>query len=267
MKGKKTKWSNLLFFLLVNSLFVLMPFIFNIDFSILFNGKFLILMSLIYLMTVISICAGFHRLYSHRSYKSHWILDVFYLFMGSSMFNGTIKDWALDHQDHHKYIDTEKDPAYIENGFFYAHMGWLCVDRDYTKVNFNYDKDFHKIYDENIILISLVTGILIPFVVFLLFFSEMNLLNIFYFSFIFRIIILQHSVLTLSSLNHFFGKNYGKNISARNNWFVNLITLGDGYHFNHHVKDHTYKGGSPSVWFDLNRAFIELCFKLKIARK
>jgi len=58
----------------------------------------------------ISVTAGFHRLWSHRSYKAHWVLRAFLAFGCSLAAQGTIHSWVMNHRVHHKYSDTDADP-------------------------------------------------------------------------------------------------------------------------------------------------------------
>ena len=263
----KKKWSNIIFLLIVNLGFFLIPMTYDINYKIIFNPTFILYFSVYYILTIISVCAGFHRLYSHKSYNSHFLLDFFFLSMSSSIFNGKIKDWVLDHIDHHRYMDDPvKDPSSIKKGFIYSHIGWLFFDRDHNQ-KFIYDKKILWFYDKNVLLFSFLFGLIVPFIILSKIIPELNLINIFYFSIIVRIFIIHHAVFTLNSLNHFFGERIDKDYSARNNKFVNLLTLGDGYHFNHHKYDTTYRGGSPSIYVDLNRLFIEFCFLIGLARK
>jgi stearoyl-CoA desaturase (delta-9 desaturase) len=263
----KKKWSNIIFLLIINLGLFLIPIFYEIDYKVFVNPTVILFFLIYYIFTIISICAGFHRLYSHRSYKSHILLDLFFLSMSSSIFNGKIKDWVLDHIDHHRYMDDPvKDPSSIKKGFAYSHIGWLFFDRDHNK-NFHYEKKILMIYDENVLYFSLLFGLIIPFLLFKQIIPSLDLVNIFYYSVILRIFIIHHAVFSLNSLNHIFGERIDKSYSARNNKFVNLLTLGDGYHFNHHKYDTTYKGGSPSIYVDLNRLFIEFCFFIGLARR
>ncbi|MDA1197306.1 MAG: fatty acid desaturase, partial [Nanoarchaeota archaeon] len=72
-----------------------------------------------------SITAGYHRLYSHRAYKTHSLFEVVILFFGSASIQGSAVEWSENHRAHHRYVDTEKDPYTVKDGFWHAHMLWL----------------------------------------------------------------------------------------------------------------------------------------------
>ena len=79
-------------------------------------------------MSSLSITAGYHRYFAHRSYSAKPVVKFLYLLFGSAAFQGSALQWSADHRRHHRFVDTEKDPHNIKRGFFYAHMGWLCLN-------------------------------------------------------------------------------------------------------------------------------------------
>lgn len=75
------------------------------------------------------IVAGAHRLWSHRSFKANFPLQVLLMILQTiSMENDTI-EWVRDHRVHHKYSDTNADPTNSHRGFFFSHMGWLMCKK------------------------------------------------------------------------------------------------------------------------------------------
>jgi len=75
----------------------------------------------------LGITAGAHRLWAHKSYSAKLELRVFLAALNSMAFQGSIHEWARDHRTHHKGSDTTADPHNMGRGFFFAHMGWVCV--------------------------------------------------------------------------------------------------------------------------------------------
>ncbi|KAF9032867.1 hypothetical protein BDZ89DRAFT_1063222, partial [Hymenopellis radicata] len=80
-----------------------------------------------YLITGLGITAGYHRLWAHRSYNAHWILEYGLAMAGSGAVEGSIKWWSRGHRAHHRYTDTDLDPYNALRGFFYSHVGWMLV--------------------------------------------------------------------------------------------------------------------------------------------
>jgi fatty-acid desaturase len=73
----------------------------------------------------IGVTAGYHRLWSHRSYRAKLPLRIFLAVIGTISFQGSIKWWVLRHRIHHRFTDTEEDPYSVINGLWHAHIGWL----------------------------------------------------------------------------------------------------------------------------------------------
>eukprot|EP01084_Bolivina_argentea_P244778 409985_1 len=88
-----------------------------------------------YVWTGLGITAGYHRLWSHKSYEASIAVQYFLMLGGSGALQGSIKWWSLLHRAHHRWTDTDFDPYNIQRGFFYAHVGWLLLDN--TRVNKN----------------------------------------------------------------------------------------------------------------------------------
>ncbi|MGI9110407.1 MAG: acyl-CoA desaturase, partial [Opitutales bacterium] len=78
-----------------------------------------------YYATGFGITLGYHRLFSHISFKAKWPVKVFVLLFGAASFENSALDWSADHRIHHKHVDEDEDPYDISKGFFYAHIGWL----------------------------------------------------------------------------------------------------------------------------------------------
>ena len=76
-------------------------------------------------MTEIDCTPGYHRLWSHRSYKASQPLQIFLLAGGSSAVQGSCYWWARAHRSHHRYTDTDLDPYNTKRGLLWTHIGWM----------------------------------------------------------------------------------------------------------------------------------------------
>src|SRR5436309_14616944 len=76
-------------------------------------------------VTGFSITVGYHRLFSHISFRAKWPVRLFVLIFGAAAFENSVLMWASEHRRHHKHVDEEDDPYDITKGFFHAHIGWL----------------------------------------------------------------------------------------------------------------------------------------------
>ena len=97
-----------------------------------------VLMVAMYFAVGMSICAGYHRFFSHKSYEASGPVQVFYAFFGAMAAQNSILWWSSSHRVHHKYVDEDWDPYSIKRGFWWAHMLWIFYqneERDGTFAN------------------------------------------------------------------------------------------------------------------------------------
>ncbi len=75
--------------------------------------------------TGFSITLGYHRLFSHMTFRAKLPVRLFTLIFGAGAFENSVLMWASEHRRHHKHVDHDEDPYDITKGFFHAHIGWL----------------------------------------------------------------------------------------------------------------------------------------------
>ena len=214
----------------------------------------------------ISITAGYHRLFSHRSYDAAKPVEWAFIALGSSCFEGSVVDWATDHRTHHRYQDKDEDPYAIHKGFWFAHIGWL-----YTK-NWRADgsavpdlwknpviRSQHNYY----ILWSGFMGFGLPMLVCSLWGDVWGGLLIGGFL---RVALNQQFTFLINSLCHFAGtKPFSDKITARDNWLTAIFTYGEGYHNFHHTFPGDYRNGIRWYDFDLTKWLIYGLSKVRLA--
>ena len=205
--------------------------------------------------TGLSITAGYHRLFSHAAYKANPLVQFFFLFFGAAAFEQSALDWSSQHRDHHRYVDTDRDPYNIRKGFFYAHIGWLV----FWKHVIHYDnvRDLQKnalvmSQSRHYHLWAVTAGILTPLLIGA---AGGHALGAFLFSICLRLTVVYHSTFCINSVCHKFGKaTYDIYASARDHWLVAFITNGEGYHNFHHRFPGDYRNGvrwyqwDPTKW-------------------
>lgn len=218
--------------------------------------------------TNLSITAGYHRLFSHKSYDAHPVAKALFLLVGASGFQGSALKWSSDHRKHHTHIDGEKDPYNINEGFWYAHMGWLffkdSVDQKIVAPDLEKDwmvKFQHKYY----VPLAIITGFLVPT---LIGYWMGSALGGFVIGGGLRIALTQQSTFFVNSLCHTLGtQTYSKEISARDSWFVAVLTHGEGYHNFHHKFQIDYRNGIKWYHWDPTKWVIKTLNMMGLATK
>lgn len=219
----------------------------------------------------LSITAGYHRLFAHRSYQAALPIRLFFILFGASTFEGSVLEWSADHRNHHRYTDTDRDPYSIKKGFWYAHMGWLLTldekRRDFSNVDDLKKSRMIRLQHRYYVPLSIIMGLALPTAIASLWGAPLAGLII---AGALRIAICHHGTFCINSLCHVLGKRrYSKRTSARDNWFSALLSFGEGYHNYHHQFPLDYRNGvrfyqyDPSKWLILALSYLKLTSKLK----
>lgn len=195
----------------------------------------------------------YHRYFSHRAYKtSRPFQFVLALLGGMSVQKGALW-WAGHHRHHHKFSDQPEDLHSVkQQGLLWSHVGWI-VSRDHNATRYDLLRDFSK-YPE---LVWLDKYHLVPVLAYA---------GILYMIFGFHglvwgvavsTVLLWHGTFTINSLSHVFGKRrYETTDDSRNNWFLALITMGEGWHNNHHYYQSTANQGF--YWWEIDLSYYVL---------
>jgi len=139
--------------------------------------------------------------------------------------------WAAHHREHHMYSDTPKDVhSPVQRGFWWAHMGWILSDA-YDDHDPNLIRDYAKFPELRWISKNyLIPPAILGTAVFLL-----GGMGAFVWGFVLSTVCLYHGTFTINSLAHVWGeRRFETSDDSRNNFFLALITMGEGWHNNHH---------------------------------
>lgn len=208
----------------------------------------------------------YHRLLAHRSFQIPKPLEYLLALLACLAFqNGPVK-WVAVHRVHHAYSDRPQDPHSPTRGFFWAHMGWLLVHDDFLDQWDQYSKwapdlakdpvhrflnHTHGVYQFLLAgLLYLIGGW--PFVVWGVFV---------------RTVFVWHGTWLVNSASHIWGyRTYKTGELSTNNWWVALLTFGEGWHNNHHAFLSSAAHGLRWWEVDLTYALIRLLSVLGLAR-
>lgn len=217
-------------------------------------------------MTPLSITVGYHRLFSHGAFKTNAVVRFLLLFFGAAAFEQSALEWTSQHRDHHRYVDTDRDPYSIKKGFFYAHLGWMIFWRhetDYENVTDLARDPVVAHQHRHYLAWAIGAGIITPLIVGA---ATGHLLAAIVFSVCLRITLVHHLTFFINSICHMFGKaTYDMHATARDNWFIAILTFGEGYHNFHHRFAADYRNGVRWYQWDPSKWLIALMSGLGLA--
>ena len=205
---------------------------------------------------------GWHRLLTHRGFKApKWLEYTLSTFATMSIQDSPDK-WVATHRMHHKFTETEQDPHTTNKGFWWAQIGWIvwgtAQDHD-RKTLQKYVPDLMK--DKGHAIISrfyYVPIIVSAFILFAIGGWSMVVWGVFA-----RVVVGWHTTWFVNSLSHIFGKRpHETGDDSTNNWFVALLTFGEGWHNNHHAFPTSARHGLEWYQFDMNWIAIRILEKL-----
>lgn len=190
-----------------------------------------IICGVLYVTRMFGITAGFHRYFSHRSFKTGRVFQFFLAFLGQSSAQRGVLWWAAKHRLHHKYSDTDQDVhSPVKHGFWYSHLLWI-FSKQGRNADYSLIKDFQK-YPELVWLEKWER--FPPFVLGVCVWLVAGWSGLFV-GFFLSTVLLFHGTFTINSLAHLHGKQaYVTGDHSRNNLLLAIITLGEGWHNNHH---------------------------------
>ncbi|KAK1943956.1 Acyl-CoA desaturase [Phytophthora citrophthora] len=200
----------------------------------------------IYYLSGLGITMGAHRLWAHRSYKAHGIVRFFLMLCNCLANQGTIFHWSRDHRVHHKYSDTVADPHNSGRGFFFAHMGWLLVKKDPRVLEAGTKLNYDDLWADWTVVLQekfnpwgqLFMCFVFPTIVGVQAGEEWK--NALFILGFLRYVSVLHATWLVNSAAHFYGYQTYDNIPPRENWFVSLWAIGEGWHNWHHKFPYDY---------------------------
>src|ERR1700683_3064667 len=182
------------------------------------------------------ITGAFPRYSSHRSYKTSRPFQFFLAFLGGAAAQKGALWWAAHHRHHHKHSDTENDlhSAKLE-GFYWSHVGWV-LSKEYEEYDSNVVRDLNKfpelVWLDKYIFIPPIAAGTFCFLVGHLFGNAMQGLIV---GFFISTVILYHTTFAINSLCHMFGgRRYETGEESKNSLWLDILTMGEGWHNNHH---------------------------------
>jgi stearoyl-CoA desaturase (delta-9 desaturase) len=220
----------------------------------------------LWLLVGLSVTAGYHRLFSHRTYQAAWPVRLFFLVFGAGALENTVVNWSADHRIHHSHVDEDRDPYNITKGFWWAHIGWIFFKNPpipRSVVRDLLEDPLVRWQDKYYVAIGLSVALGIPLVVGLL---TGNVLGCLLIGGVLRIVVSHHGTFFINSLCHMVGRRpYSKEHSARDSPIMAVLAFGEGYHNYHHSFPFDYRNGIRAWHFDPAKWMIWVLARLGLA--
>ncbi len=204
----------------------------------------------LYWVRLFAIGAGYHRYFSHRAYSTGRIFQFILAFMAQSSAQKSVLWWAAKHRHHHLHSDTEQDVhSPRHKGFIYSHLGWI-FDRKHDKTDLTKVADLAR-YPELMLLhkFELLPAVALAALCF--FIGGWSGLAV---GFIWSTVLTYHATFCINSLAHVRGsRRYVTGDDSRNNWLLAFLTMGEGWHNNHHAYQSSVRQGF--TWWEIDPTY------------
>jgi stearoyl-CoA desaturase (delta-9 desaturase) len=206
-----------------------------------------------YFFRMFGITAGYHRYFSHRTYKTGRVFQFLLALIGTSTVQKGVLWWAAHHRAHHKYSDQPGDIHSAKlRGFWWSHVGWILASR-YQATDWKRIPDFAK-YPE---LRWLNKFYLVPPVAFAVLCWVFGSWHGLLWGFFVSTSLLWHGTFTINSFTHLWGRRrYVTTDESRNSLLFALITMGEGWHNNHHYYQASVNQGF--FWWEIDVTYYAL---------
>ncbi|HKO26134.1 MAG TPA: acyl-CoA desaturase [Solirubrobacteraceae bacterium] len=230
----------------------------------------LVVLALTYTLSGLGVTVGFHRLFTHRSFRTSRALRALLAVLGSTAVEGPVLEWVATHRRHHQLSDRPGDPhsPHVDRasgwrgalgGLLHAHVGWMFRGKDMANPG-RYAKDL--VADPDMRFISrtfplwVLIGLAVPFGLGAALTGSLagGLTGLLWGGAV-RVLLLHHATFSINSLCHFFGQQpFATGDQSRNLGWLAPITLGEGWHNNHHAFPTSARHGlgrgqlDPSAW-------------------
>ena len=207
----------------------------------------------LYVVRMFGVTAGYHRFFSHRSFKTSRAGQFLFALLAMSSTQKSVLWWAALHRHHHRHSDQEEDVhSPMHRGFFYSHVGWI-FDKQHDATRVDEVPDLAKFPELRFLdRHQLLPGVALGILCFLI-----DGLPGLFIGFFLSTVFLYHGTFFINSLAHVHGdQRYVTGDDSRNNWWLAVITLGEGWHNNHHAYQRSTRQGFR--WYEIDITYYAL---------
>jgi stearoyl-CoA desaturase (delta-9 desaturase) len=233
-----------------------------------------------YTFVGLGVTVGFHRLFTHGSFKTKPWLRATFAIAGSMAIEGPVIKWVADHRRHHAFADQPGDPHSphldegpglkgVAKGLWHAHVGWF-FDREQTNIkrwapDLVKDPILRKV--DSLFPLWAAMSLFLPAVAGYAFTGTLaGAIGGLLWGGLARIFLLHHVTWSVNSICHFYGKRpFETTDHSTNNWLLSIISFGESWHNNHHAFPRSAVHGLERKQIDISGGFIRILAKLSLA--
>jgi stearoyl-CoA desaturase (delta-9 desaturase) len=208
----------------------------------------------LYYVRMFAVTAGYHRYFSHRTFRTSRPMQLFFALLAMSSSQKGVLWWAAHHRTHHKFSDQPGDVhSVLLDGFLWSHVGWI-LSRKHEKTDEARVRDLMKFPE----LVWLNRYWAIPPAAFAVGLFLAGGWFALVWGFFVSTTFLWHGTFTINSLTHVFGRRrYVTTDNSRNSGILAMITMGEGWHNNHHYYQRSVRQGF--LWWEFDPTYYVLC--------
>jgi len=226
-------------------------------------SAFAVFLGLYWAVCGFGISMGYHRLLTHRGFETSRAVRFILAAFGTMNFQGGPIHWVGIHRIHHRDSDTDDDPHSPRHGFLWAHILW-CLAKDPLGRNLSDAAGDLKKEPE---MVWLERWFWVPQAVLAVILFLLGGWGWFVWGIAVRTVFTYHTTWLVNSASHVWGyKNFETKDDSRNNWWVALISFGEGWHNNHHAHQRSARHGLKWFEFDPTWLTLRVLEKMRIVR-
>jgi stearoyl-CoA desaturase (Delta-9 desaturase) len=219
--------------------------------------------AVLYFVRMFAITGFYHRYFSHKTYRTNRFWQFIFAVVGNAAVQRGPLWWASHHRHHHRFADTDEDPhSPSRDGFWWSHIGWLTSDRHFP-TRAKYVKDWARFPElawlnrfDTVVPVLLAAGLYAFGALLQAHAPQLGTSGpqMLIWGFFISSAVLFHGTVTINSLDHMIGsRRYPTPDTSRNNWVLALITLGEGWHNNHH--HYAISARQGFFWWEIDVTF------------
>jgi len=203
-----------------------------------------------YFLRMSAITAGFHRYFAHRTYRLSRLPQFLLAFLGQTAAQKGVLWWAAHHRHHHKYSDLPQDlHSPVQDGFYWSHIGWI-LSGQFEETRLDLIPDFAKFPELRWLDRNQYAPVLLYAFASWAVFGWTGLFWGFFLSTVF----LWHGTFSINSVMHVFGRRvFPTRDQSRNSMIFAFVTMGEGWHNNHHYYPSSAAQGF--VWWQVDATY------------